>query len=168
MFSSTSHLISSSLARYLLVWFIHPCSVQLWCLGMQHPLHPGGTFGQKTSISRLRKTWGKWSKGQGKWTSFSDGCQTSLWLHGNGGMPHCSMWSHILTSGLPPVPFLPLAPVFRARSSKISHLCRSALFHTRSAQRAPLLLYTVWSCDWKNLNTWVFPRWESAVIYIFA
>ncbi len=29
------------------------------------------------------------------------------------------------------------------RSSKISHLCRSALFLTRSAQRGPLLLYTV-------------------------
>ncbi len=33
------------------------------------------------------------------------------------------------------------------RSSKMSHSCRSALFHTRSAQRGPLLLYTVWSCD---------------------
>jgi len=43
---------------------------------MQHPLHPGGTFGpvddgQKPSISRLRK--GKGSNGKGKGTSSSDG-----------------------------------------------------------------------------------------------
>ncbi len=76
------------------------------------------------------------SKGQLKGTSSSDGHQTRLWLHGNGGMPHYPMWSHILT-GLPPVPFLPLAQVLSCKSSKnrrrqsvlygpITHLFRSA------------------------------------------
>ncbi len=83
---------------------------------------------------------------------------------GNGGMPHCSMWSHILTSSLSTS-----GTSLSCRFSKIAHFCRSALFCTRSAQRGPLLLYTVRSCDWTNLNTWVcFLRCESAVIYIFA
>ncbi len=165
MFSSTSHLISSlarHLGKNLLVCLIHPCSVQLWCLGIQHPLHPGGTFGpvddgQNPSISRLIKTpqwgWGKGSKGQEKETSFLNRCQTSLWLHGNGGMPHCSMWSHILRRGLisHPSPFSGTS--LWCRSSKISHLCRSSLFHTRSVQRVPRLLYIIWSFDWKNPNT---------------
>ncbi len=73
-----------------------PAIVQLWCLGMHYPLHPGGKFypvddGPKPSTSRLRKTpqwgWGKGRKGekkrhhQEKETSFLNGCQTSLWLH---------------------------------------------------------------------------------------
>ncbi len=91
------------------------------------------------------------------WTSFSDGCQAVDiilgWVPGcdctgNSGMPHCCMSSHILASGLPPVLFLPLAPVFGADLLK-SHECT---FHTRSAQRSPLLLYIYGQ---PNLNTWV-------------
>ncbi len=124
MFSSTSHLISSlarHLGKNLLVCLIHPwqCSaVMSWhaaSIASRRDIWSCGRWSK--TISRLRKTpqwgWGKGSKGQRKGTSSSDGHQTSLWLHGNGGMPHCPMWSHILT-GLPPVPFLPLAQVYRA------------------------------------------------------
>ncbi len=53
---------------------------------MQHPLHPGGTFGpvddgQTPSISRLSGVelrGGKGSKGQGKETSFLNECQTRI------------------------------------------------------------------------------------------
>ena len=43
--------------------------------------------------------WGKGSKGQGKWTSSSDGRQTRLWIDGNGGMPHCPIFES--SSNLP-------------------------------------------------------------------
>ncbi len=78
MFSSTSHLISSrarQLGNNLLICIILPGIVQLWFLGIQHPILPGWTFGpvddgQKPSICRLRKTpqwgWGKRSKGSRK------------------------------------------------------------------------------------------------------
>ncbi len=71
------------------------------------------------------------------------------------GMPHCCMWSHILTSSLVShlSPFSGTSLWYR--SSKISRLWRSALFHTRSDQRGHIFLYIIWSCDWKNLNTWV-------------
>ncbi len=141
MFSSTSHLISSltrHLGKNLLVCLILPGSVQMWCLGMQHPLRPGGTFGpvddeQNPSISRLRKTtqwgWGKGSKGQGKETSFSNGCQTRLWLH-------WEWWNatllHVITytGKCSPICPLSLAPVFGADLLK-SHIYAGVHFSTQ-------------------------------------
>jgi len=77
MFTSTS--LVRLLGKKYLAFLIYSTSgsVQLGCLGMQYPLHPGGIFGplvddgQKPFISRLRN--GKGSNEQGKGTSSSDG-----------------------------------------------------------------------------------------------
>ncbi len=166
MFSSTSHLISSlarHLGKNLLVCLIHPCSVQLWYLGMQHSLHPGGTFGpvydgqnlpSPGSLKLLNGVEEREVRGKEKRHHSRMGVKPRLWLHWewwNATLLHVITYNWQVVSHLSPFSGTSLW----CKSSKISHLCRSALFHTRSAQRAPLLLYIIWSCDWKNLNTWV-------------
>ncbi len=121
------------------------------------------SVGGEPSISRLRATPRCGVMDKEKRRHSRMGVKPVWDCAGNGGMPHRCMWSLKLANGLPPVPFL------WHQNLKSQIFCRSALFHTRSAQRGHLLLYIIWSCDWKNLNTWVcFPRWESAVIYICA
>jgi len=75
---------------------------------MQHPLHPGEAFGpvddgQNPSISRLRKLLNGARK------------RDIICIMGVKTCCDCTgMVVYILASGLPPVPFLPLAPVFHA------------------------------------------------------
>ncbi len=60
---------------------------------------------------------------------------------GNGGMPQCCMWSHILASALPPDPFLPLAPIFSAGFLK-SHIYAGVHFSTQD-QPEEVLFYCI-------------------------
>ncbi len=161
MFSSTSHLISSlarHLGKNLLVCLILPGIVQLWCLGMHYILEGHLVLWTmvKNPPCQAQKTpqwgWGKGSKGQEKETSFSNGCQTMLWLH-------WEWWNatllHVITyigKWSPTCP-LSLAPVFGTDLLK-SHIYAGVHFSTQD-QPKEVLFYCILSCDWKNLNTWV-------------
>ena len=75
--------------------------------------------------------------------------------------PSLSATTHS-NSSPPPLPLSHSSPLpwYLSSSPSWRHYSNILFFyHTRSAQRGPLY--------WKNLNTWVFPSWESAVIYSF-
>ncbi len=152
MFSSTSHLISSlarHLGKNLLVCLIHPCSVQLWYLGMQHLLHPGGTFGpvddgqnlpSPGSLKLLNGVEEREVRGKEKRHHSRMGVKPDSDCTGNGGMPHCPMWSHIIGKWSPTCPHS-LEPVFGANLLK-SHIYAGVHFSTQD-QPKELLFYCI-------------------------
>ncbi len=119
----------------------HAASIASWMHWTFGPVDDG----QKFSISRLIKSPQRgWGKRQGKETSFSNGCQIRLWLHWEwwyATLFHAIIYWQVVWS--PTCPLF-LVPVFGTDLLK-SHIY--ALFHTRSAQRDPLLLYIIWPCD---------------------
>ncbi len=169
MFSSTSHLISS-LARHLgkniLVFLILPGIVQLWCLDIQHPLHPGGIFGQnlpspcsekllneveeREVMARKRDVILEW---------VSNHALTALGMVGCHIVPCDHIYWQVVYQ-LSPFSGTGLWCIDLLKS----HICSRVHFSTQD-QPKEVLFYCI---SYGHAIERVFPKWESAVIYTFA
>ena len=144
MVLSTAHLISSlarHLGKNLLVCLFLPCIVQLWCLGIQHTLHPGGTSGgtmvknlpSPGSVKLLNGVEERGVKGKEKkhhsWMGVKPGSDCT----GNGVITYFDKWS-------PTCPFS-LLPIFGTNLLK-SHIYAGVLFSTQD-QPKEVLFYCV-------------------------